>query len=222
VKIKVTPGDRPYGSRSSETVATIFGEKIQFGLSEKTRHVRVPNPTATPDATARRQFVSHYEATGELSIHVFSNSSYFTTIWRDTEHTKIESLVPDCIASMMKIAVEFRRNTAIRHQEDLFRKLHWEELGQLKTQIETEEARIQRLENGASNWHRARRIREYVLALVECRNKQRKKLGPNTALGRWAAWAFQQADRIDPLTERPASIIDRKWELEGWSPYWWR
>ena len=131
-------------------------------------------------------YVAHYEPTAELSLHVFSNSNYFTTIWRDTQQTKIESLVPECIASMMKIAVEYRRKKAKRHQEEFFRKLRWEELQRLKTQIDAEEARIQRLGNGANNWHRARRIREYVLALVECRKKQEKELGPDTALGRWA------------------------------------
>jgi len=222
VRVRVMPGDRSRGDGSHETAATIFGERIQFGITERTRQVRVPDPTATPDNAGRQRSVSHYEATGELSVHVFSGSSYFTTIWRDTEQTKIESLVPECIASIMKIAVEYRRTTAKRRQEQFFQNLRWEELQQLKSQIEGEEARIQRLERGADSWHRARRIREYVLALVECKKKQAKELGPDTALGRWTIWALQQADRIDPLTENPTSILDRKRELEGWSPYGWR
>jgi hypothetical protein len=183
--------------------------------------VRIPDSTATPDAAGRQRFVKHYEATGELSIQVLSNSSYFATIWRDTEQVKIESLIPECVASMMKIAVEYRRNTAIRHQEELFRKLRWEELQQLKTQIDAEENRIQRLETRADDWHRARRIREYILALVDYKKEQGKELAPDTALGRWATWAFQQADRIDPLVANPPSILDRKRELDGWSPYGW-
>ncbi len=147
-KVKVAPCERSWGGRSIETTATIFGERIQFGISERTRQVRVPDSTATPDAAGRPRFVRHYEATGELSIQVLSNSSYFSTIWRDTQQAKIESLAPECIASMMKIAVEYRRNTAKRHQEELFRKLRWEELQQLKTQIDAEEGRTQRLEKG--------------------------------------------------------------------------
>lgn len=151
-----------------------------------------------------------------------SNSDYFTTIWRDSEQVKIESLVPECIASMMKIAVEYRRKTAIKHQEEFFRKLRWEELQQLKTQIDAEEKRIQRLEKGAEDWNRARRMREYVLALVDSKKQEGKELGPNTALGRWVTWALQQADRIDPLAVSPPSVLDRKCELDGWSPYGWR
>jgi hypothetical protein len=120
---------------------------------------------------------------------------------------------------MMKVAVEHRRNTAKRNQEEFFRKLRWEELRQLKQQIDVEEARIQRLEKCADDWHRAKRIREYVLALVACRTKQGKALSPDTALGKWATWALQQADRIDPLEENAPSVVDRKQELEGWPPY---
>jgi hypothetical protein len=66
-----------------------------------------------------------------------------TKAWGDTDQTKVESFVPDCVASMMKIAVEYRRNTAKRQQEELFRKLHWVELRQLKAQIDAEVVRFE-------------------------------------------------------------------------------
>lgn len=222
VNVRVTPGERSYRDRSSQTTATIFGENVQFGIIEHTKHVRVPDTTAGPDAIGRQRYQHHYEPTGDLSLHVFSHSSYFKTSWNDTEQTKIESLVPECVASMMKVAVEHRRNTAKKNQEEFFQKLRWEELRELKQQIDVEEARIQQLEKCAENWHRARRVREYVLAFVDWKTKQEKTLGPDTALGKWAIWALQQADRIDPLAEKAPSILDRKWELEGWSPYGWR
>jgi hypothetical protein len=65
-------------------------------------------------------------------------------------------------------------------------------------------------------------LREYILALVDCKKEQGKELGPDTGLGKWVTWALQQADRIDPLVESPPSILDRKRELDGWSPYGWR
>ena len=221
VKIRVTPGDRSYGRQGDETSATILGEEILFGISEKIRQMRVPDPSATPSTTGRDRFVTKYEPTGKLSIRVLSDSDYFTTIWSDTEQAKVETLVPECVATMMKTAVEHRRRTAKRRQEELFRKLRWEELGRLKAEIEAEEAPIARLESGATNWQRARRIREYVLAVIECRKEQGKELGPDTALGRWVTWALQQADRVDPLAETPASVLDRKSELDNWSPYVW-
>jgi hypothetical protein len=222
MKVRVIPGDRSYGDRSSQTIATIFGENIRFGIIEPTKHVRVPDTTAGPDVIGRQRYQRYYEPTGRLSLRVFSVSSHFKTSWEDTEQTKIESLVPECVASMMKVAVEYRRNTAKKNQEEFFRKLRWEELREVKQQIDVEEARIRRLEKCAENWHRARRIREYVLAFVDWKINQKKALGSDTALGKWAIWALQQADRIDPLAEKPPSVLDRKWELEDWSPSGWR
>ena len=128
VKVRVTRGDRSYGDRSSQTIATIFGESIRFGVAERTKHVRVPDTTAGPDAIGRQRYQHHYDPTGHLSLHVFNHSSYFETSWDDTEQTKIESLVPEYVASMMRVAVEYRRNTAMKNQEEFFRKLRWQEL----------------------------------------------------------------------------------------------
>lgn len=222
VKVRVTSGDRSYGDQSNKTIATIFGEDIRFGIFEHIKHVRVPDLTAGPDSIGRQRYQRHFDPTGHLSLRVLNDSSYFKTSWDDTEQTKLESLVPECVASIMKVAVEHQRETAIKNQEEFFRKLHWEELRELKQQIDIEEARIQRLEKCAENWHRARRIREYVLAFIDSKVDEKKALGPDTALGKWAIWAFQQADRIDPTAEKVLSILDRKWELEEWSPYGWR
>lgn len=41
------------------------------------------------------------------------------------------------------------------------------------------------------------------------------------AKDKWVECVPEQADRIDPLVDSPASVLDRKCELEGWSPYGW-
>jgi hypothetical protein len=220
MKIEVRWADQPYGgARSCETTARIFGERIRFGLTERIHRVRMLDPSAIPTPSGRPRYMYRYEPTGELSIHIHSDTKHFESSWHDREERKIESTIPEFVASLMKVGVEHRRRTAIKNQEQFFQNLRWKELGQLKAQIEAEEARIQRLQKNAENWHRAKQIREYVFARVEQMCEKGKPLGPKTALGRWAVWALQQADRIDPLRERPESIIDRKSELEGWSPY---
>jgi hypothetical protein len=219
MKVEVVMEDRSWGNHSWETAARIFGERIRFGLTERMRQNKIPDPRAMPLATGRPRCMTQYEPTGELSIHIRNSTSYFQTTWHDTEQVKIESMVPEFVAGMMKAGVECRRQTLIRRQEQFFRRLDWEELGRLKGQIDAEEARIQRLEKNAENWHRARRIREYTLAVIKKRCGEGRELNPKTALGRWATWALEQADRIDPLAARPQSIVDRKGELERWSPY---
>lgn len=88
-----------------------------------------------------------------------------------------------------------------------------QEAERLKTFIRAEEARVQRLENAANNWARAKLIRQYVVAFTDCKMKEGHQLSSKSALGKWVAWASQQADRIDPLVESPPSILDRKSEF---------
>lgn len=40
VRVRVVSGDQSYGRRSNETAATIFGERIQFGITERTKRER--------------------------------------------------------------------------------------------------------------------------------------------------------------------------------------
>jgi hypothetical protein len=68
VKVSVAPHERQWGGRSIDTSATIFGEKIQFGISERVRHVRIPDSTAAAaDAAGRQRFLKHYEANDGIS-----------------------------------------------------------------------------------------------------------------------------------------------------------
>jgi hypothetical protein len=100
------------------------------------------------------------------------------------------------------------------------------ELRDLRHNIQEEERRIHDLEQAAENWTKAKKIREYVLAVIDVKKESGEELGPDTPLGTWAVWALQQADRLDPLVKSPPSVLDRKKELEGcdrtgpWSSIW--
>jgi hypothetical protein len=120
----------------------------------------------------------------------------------------------DPTATLMKTAVVLHRRTEDRRQEELARQRRQEELAKLRHAIEQEEKRVQKLEDEAERWERAKRIREYVLTAVETRKEAGEELGPDTALGSWTAWALQQADRIDPLTKSRTSVLDHKKELK--------
>jgi hypothetical protein len=88
--------------------------------------------------------------------------------------------------------------------------MHLEELALLKGQIEGDGLRIRRLEEAANNWMRAKHIRDYVMVLIESKTKQGYRLVPQSALVKWAIWAMEQADRLDPRAEFPSSVLHRK------------
>src|ERR1017187_10929103 len=76
--------------------------------------------------------------------------------------------------------------------------------------IHREEQRVRALYRAAANLERAERIRHLVAAATEAATPEGHSIDPGTAFGDWLVWALQQADRVDPLRESPASIIDTK------------
>ena len=69
------------------------------------------------------------------------------------------------------------------------------------------------MEQAAENWTKAKKVREYILAVIELRKASGEELGPDTPIGIWTMWALLQADRLDPLVKSPPSVLDRKKEL---------
>jgi len=63
-------------------------------------------------------------------------------------------------------------------------------------------------------------MRSFISAAREGASREGQKIEPGTPFGDWLAWAGQQADRLDPLMESPASVIDRIDDAEaGYASY---
>jgi hypothetical protein len=206
------------------TRVQILDQEIRFGLLERVRQFRPATPTKS---TYRLTSIfdrppMEYEPTDELCFQVWNSCQNVRRGWHDTKHQTLEQMVYKFVAGMVRVAQQERHETeqgrldAERHrQEEVFRRKHLEELALLKGQIEGEELRVRRLEEAATNWIRAKHIRDYAMALIEYKTKQGYKLVPKSALAKWALWAMEQADRLDPLAESPSSVLDRRRELSG-------
>jgi hypothetical protein len=79
--------------------------------------------------------------------------------------------------------------------------------------------KVQGLERDSARWHEATRLRAYVRAveLMVADEEITQVYGEEP--GAFLAWARAQEDRIDPLADSPASILDEKdkWSRGG---YW--
>lgn len=145
-----------------------------------------------------------YTATGEFSIKV--EPTFFSGlqgVWSDSKRRRVEERLGEVMLGLRKLAIwrrldrERQQAREARHQEEVQR------CARLKAEIEAEKARIQRLEDDATAWKRAEAIRAFAdarAAAVASTN--------DPDLTSWLAWARDQADRIDPLTPSPPSIID--------------
>lgn len=75
--------------------------------------------------------------------------------------------------------------------------------------ISAEQAKVRALRNAVANWSRAEGMRAFVSAARESALEHGQPVEPGTPFGEWVLWAQRQADRLDPLKESPASIVDR-------------
>ena len=187
---------------SESTSAVVYGEKIRFGVIERHQQVK-PVPKASSSSAYPYNPVQ-LEPTGILSIEIWN---YYSggpqKVWRDRASAKLEEQLPKCVAGMMRIALKERADEKERQERAFARQEKIDVVEAELEKIQAEEKEIKSLRKDVAAWHRAERIRKYVAAVREGALKDAE----------WIGWAERQADRVDPLKEKPKSIVDDKEEV---------
>lgn len=75
---------------------------------------------------------------------------------------------------------------------------------ELRQQITEERADVDELFTEARQWRKAQDVRAYIAAVEKLPVRKKDR----TRRANWIAWASEQADRQDPLTDSPPSILD--------------
>lgn len=201
------------------TTALINGEHVSFGIEEPIRRVvvqkpRVPNPT---DRWDYDEIVKH-EPGGKLAlvIHSSTRGQYEQRArWSDAKVQRIENLVPDFVAGLMRAAVVVRREEEERKKREAEQQKRAQERAQLQKDIQEEEKKLEQFNQWVDLWERAERLRRFISAYAEKSRSWSAEKQPQYRV--WIEWATKQADRIDPfVSEKPASVLDRKHELAAW------
>jgi hypothetical protein len=201
------------------TAALVNGERVSFGIEEPVRKVvaqkaRVPNPT---DRWDYDEIVTN-EPCGKLFlvIHSALRGKYEQrTRWSDAKVQRLENLIPDFVAGLMRTAVSLRRQEEERKQREAEEQRRARERVQLQKDIQEEEKNLEQFNKWVEEWERAERFRRFVAVYAEkSKSLSAEKQDQYKA---WVEWASQQADRIDPfIAEKPKSVLDRKNELKWW------
>ena len=202
----------------SQTQFLAFGQSVSFSVFE-TAHRRFPE---TPQVQNKGNYVPiptfgdkpvEYVPAGKLTPEINSYGEGLRRTWKENKRT-LGDFLPDIMATLFKFAILHRRAQLKRRAEAAAYERKANELRRLRHRVEVrKERRIRELEQSAENWTKAKKIREYILAVIDAKKQAGGELGPNTPTGIWAVWALQQADRLDPLVKSPPSILDLKKEL---------
>lgn len=203
-------------SEDGHTVAVIDGIKVRFDIEEPVHEVviskpRVPNPTDRWDYDE----VVKREPGGKLvlSIHAYTWGKYEQrTRWSDGKVQRIENMVPEIVAGLMRTALSLRRQDEQRKREEAERERRAREREQLRNQIEDEEKKLQQLIDSVEAWDRTERMRRYISMYAD--KAASWPADKQAAVNTWIRWALDQADRMDPfVAEKPRSVLDRKHEV---------
>lgn len=185
----------------------VNGEEMEFTLEEKMRR---ETHKLTDEEIARRKrghFVYSrtydFVPTGTLTIKIGpAYGSGLQSSWADTRHQRLEGRLADVIVGMRALA-QWRKGDRRKTQE---REARFQEVvrtrQELRGRVEAEKRAVAELEQDAERWRRAEAIRAYVAAArtaADPKDEQRPE---------WLDWALRQADRLDPLSESPPSILD--------------
>lgn len=203
-------------SENGPTMTLIDGKRISFGIEEPIRKVvtkkaRVPNPT---DSWDYDEVVTH-EPTGKLVLVIRSEALgryEQRTRWSDAKVQRVENLIPDYIATLMRTAVALRRQEEERRQREANEQRRAQERVQLQKDIHEEEKKLEQFNKWVDAWERAERLRRFIAAYQE--KSQSWGDEKQSQHEDWIEWATRQADRLDPfVSEKPESVLDRKHEL---------
>jgi hypothetical protein len=133
-----------------------------------------------------------------------SDADYGRKSWRDSPLRPLEK-------RLNKIMIDLRTKAATR----IATRVAWEESerktaefarmrSELRDAIAYEREPVNELVGEAEGWQKARVIRAYLAAFTASTTRA----GTLDDNAEWIAWAYDQADRLDPLRPSPPSVLD--------------
>ena len=220
-----------------ETQTKIQGIPIRFGITEQviTRKKRPEeHDLSGPYRFRHNLFVDERVPSGKLSLSITSTAGLWDfglqSNWRDAKKTKLENRINSFIEGLETVAAATIEREREKEEERLreieLEKKREEERArraELRREYLKEEARVNALLQASEDWKRSEILREYVAEIKRRMAEDALPEGFETPSDEWLQWARDQADRLDPLSPSPPSILDEECPPEEDNrPYWKR
>lgn len=138
----------------------------------------------------------------------FTDSGHCNMDYKDNDNEPLETRVGKIIYDMFVVANKHRAIDELKEREE---KREWEEQ---KRQRRLEQMRkgeleeIKLLEQAASDWDKAEKIRKFADCMErqinDVTDEEKRKM-----LSKWLKWARDKADWLDPLTEKDDELLGK-------------
>ncbi|MBU0714219.1 MAG: hypothetical protein KJ964_02540 [Verrucomicrobia bacterium] len=207
------------------TVVELMKTQVPFGISERLE-AKQEEVDDNSDLKGRYEFRhSKYQLktvpSGELILEIdphrscYYRASGLRRKWSDGKSGRIEGYLDQFVAGVINVAsakreieLEHERWEHDRQEAEKQRAEKERDRAAIWAKIQKERAKVNKLEADAAAWEEARQIRTYIETVKQDALTRGKDVGKDSELGKWIAWALQQADRMDPLKESPPSILN--------------
>ncbi len=204
----------------------IHGEWLGFGISEEV----ITSKTQAKDTNldgyyqfGHSRFDRERVPSGKLCLTIHDRSYFwsdnFRKNWRDTKRSKLVDSLNAFVVGLVKRAAQKKEHRRQEEEKERQRRemerLREEEQHrqvELKRIFQQEKERVSKLITDAENYHKSRLIRDFIAAVENERLKGNPVYVTDDDYENWVRWARDQADRLDPLADSPASILDETTE----------
>jgi hypothetical protein len=169
---------------------------------------------------------------GRLALHINDADAYWACgcrkSWRDAQKQRIEDRLNQFVAGLVSFAArkkehdaEQERRAEQERQEQHRREEEAQRRAEKRQLIQAEQKQVDLLMQQANCWSASQNLRSYIEARKQTHLAIHGEIEPESDFARWLAWATQQADRLDPLTQSPPSVLDEPMPEEPKPRNWW-
>jgi hypothetical protein len=172
-------------------------------------------------------FVEERVPSGKLCLTIHDAGIYWRygcqQNWNDGAKQKLEDRMNSFVNGLVNVAVakkEHDRQQKDEERQRIERQRQLEEerrkQAELRKRYLEEQVRVTKLISEAEDWKRSQILREYIAEIEKHATCGTLPFSPDKPLAEWLKWAHDQADRLDPLTPSPPSILDEECPEEEW------
>lgn len=214
----------------SQTVVELLDVAVPFRIVESLEPRRVEKE---PDGNLAGRYQFQHSTSfrslmvpsGMLSLRIehgyphyyWQEEQNLRRTWGDGKKQRLEKCLAKFLAGVVVVATA-KRAGKLREEEEKRQKIEAQKRAEeterqratMWQQIEAEQSKVNRLLVDAARWERSKIIRDYLQAVKQGAMARGENIGDETEFGAWLKWASEQADRLDPLSTHPPSILDDK------------
>lgn len=217
--------DRGYevGQNDGLIRVQIHGELLEFGISEEVITKKTQPRDIDLDGYyqfGHSRFDRARVPSGKLCLTIHHRAYYWgdnlRKNWRDTKKRKLEDCLDSFVIGLIKTAAQKKKYRHQKEEEERQRQEMTRQTAEaerrraeFELKIQKEKARVAKLITDAENFCKSRQIREFIAAVENERLNAKQIYISDEEYNAWIKWALDQADRLDPLADSPASILDK-------------